>query len=179
MTDFFFSLIVHGKSKLTQFGQGCWLEWGLRAGCMMIYAEKVFHKIMGDAEISTYGNIVKFSPNISPSLTKYSTLDYKFTITALPLGSFKQLHHWSPPTCKIIPSVRTATAFLKVNANSSLQSSNWIIWLDCYSSYDYSQMSTTMSTLTHVRGKRHQRSLALQEEHEVEQNFIEKGPFQH
>lgn len=36
-------------------------------------------------------------------------------------------------------------------------------------------MSTTMSTLTHVRGKRHQRSLALQEEHEVEQNFIEKG----
>lgn len=36
-------------------------------------------------------------------------------------------------------------------------------------------MSTTMSTLTHVRGKRHQRYLALRDEHEVEQNFIEKG----
>ena len=36
-------------------------------------------------------------------------------------------------------------------------------------------MSTTMSTVTHVQGKRHQRSLALLDENDVEQNFIEKG----
>ena len=36
-------------------------------------------------------------------------------------------------------------------------------------------MSTTMSSFTHVQGKRHQRSLALLDEIDVQQNFIEKG----
>lgn len=36
-------------------------------------------------------------------------------------------------------------------------------------------MSTTMSTLTHQQGKKHQRLLALQDVHKMEQTVIEKG----
>ena len=36
-------------------------------------------------------------------------------------------------------------------------------------------MEMSVSTLTHVRGKRHQRLLTLKQEDGVEENFIEKG----
>ena len=41
--------------------------------------------------------------------------------------------------------------------------------------FDKAQMATTMSTSTHVQGKRHRQLLAVNHKDGIEENFIEKG----